>query len=93
MPFVVLVAITPLLSLRRRLWGGLIGCIAIFVSHLVMLFISDAAYTVYGKGTDAVATVFPFLLLTDGLPLLIWFILARDFLRSVVPGLGEPPAS
>lgn len=89
-PFLVLVAITPLMSLRRRLWGGLFGCFAIFVSHLGMLLISDAAYTAYGPGTDAVARVFPFLLLTDGLPLLIWFILARDLLRSIVPGLGEP---
>ncbi len=91
-PFLVLVAITPGLSMRRRLWGGGLGSLAIFLSHLAMLFISDAAYTVQ-RGSDAVATVFPFLLLTDGLPLLIWFVLARDFLRTIVPGLGEdaPP--
>ena len=91
-PFLVLVAITPGLSLRRRAWGAALGSLAIFVSHLLMLFVSDAAYTIQG-GTDAVATVFPFLLLTDGLPLLIWFVLARDFLRTIVPGLGEetPP--
>ena len=88
-PFLVLVAITPALSLRRRIWGGVLGSFAIFVSHLVMLFISDAAYTIQGGGSDAVATIFPFLLLTDGLPLLIWFVLARDFLRTIVPGLGE----
>ena len=53
-----------------------------------MRFISDAAYAVR-QGSDAVATIFPFLLLTDGLPLLIWFVLARDFLRTSVPGLRE----
>ena len=88
-PFLVLVAITPELNLRRRLWGSGLGALAIFASHLVTLLISDAAYTVQ-RGSDAVATVFPFLLLTDGLPLLIWFVLARDFLGSVVPGLREP---
>jgi hypothetical protein len=88
-PFLALVAITPALSWRRRVWGGLFGSLAIFCSHLMMLFIADAAYTVKGASGDAVATLFPFLLLTDGLPLLIWFVLARDFLSSIVPGLGE----
>ena len=37
----------------------------------------------------AKATFEPDLLLTDGLPLLIWFVLARDFLSSIVPGLRE----
>lgn len=88
-PFLVLVTITPNLSLRRRLWGAGLGSLVIFASHLGMLFVSDAAYTVKGGG-DAVATLFPFLLLTDGLPLLIWFVLARDFLSTIVPALGAP---
>lgn len=91
-PFLVLVAITPGLSRRGRVLGATIGSLAIFVSHLVMLFVTDAAYAIQGKGSDAVATIFPFLLLTDGLPLLIWFVLARDFLSEIVPGLGEDPA-
>ena len=49
-PFLVLVAITPALSLRRRLWGAGLGSLAIFASHVVMLAISDAAYTVQ-RGT------------------------------------------
>ena len=92
-PFLVLVAITPSLTLRRRLWGGAIGSFAIFLSHIFMLFVSDAAYTVRGGGSDAIATLFPFLLLTDGLPLLIWFVLARDFLSTIVPGLREIEAA
>jgi hypothetical protein len=88
-PFLVLVAITPSLSRRRRVWGAVIGSCAIFLSHVFMLFVSDAAYTVQGPGSDAIATLFPFLLLTDGLPLLIWFVLARDFLSTIVPGLRE----
>ena len=88
-PFLVLVAITPSLTRRRRIWGAALGSVAIFVSHVLMLLVSDAAYTVRGAGSDAVATLFPFLLLTDGLPLLIWFVLARDFLTTIVPGLRE----
>ncbi len=86
-PFLVLVAITPSMSRHRRIWGAALGSFAIFLSHLVMVLVSDAAYTVQGGGTDTVATLFPFLLLTDGLPLLIWFVLARDFLTTIVPGL------
>ncbi|MBW2267797.1 MAG: hypothetical protein JRH16_04405 [Deltaproteobacteria bacterium] len=88
-PFLVLVAITPQLNRRRLLWGSLLGSLAIFFSHLLLLLVSDVTYTIKGGGTDTVATLFPFLLLTDGLPLLIWFVLARDFLSSIVPGLRE----
>jgi hypothetical protein len=27
----------------------------------------------------------------DGLPLIIWVVVARDFLRTVIPGLREEP--
>jgi len=92
-PFFVLLLITPRLSTRRRIWGAVFGSLLIFCSHVGILYVSDRAYTEHGNDGAAVAQLFPFLLVTDGLPLMIWFVLARDFLRSAVPGLRErPPA-
>lgn len=90
-PFLVLMAITPRIPDRRRIWGTLVGSVLIFCSHVVMLYVSDRAYSQHGEDGRAVAQLFPFLLVTDGLPLLLWFVLARDFLRAAVPGLREDP--
>ena len=92
-PFLVLMAITPRISDRRRIWGTVFGSLVIFCSHVVILYVADRAYTQNSDSGAAVAQLFPFLLVTDGLPLMIWFVLARDFLRSAVPGLRERPPS
>ncbi|HJO22004.1 MAG: hypothetical protein QF890_04960 [Myxococcota bacterium] len=92
-PFLVLMAITPRIPTRRRIWGTLFGILVIFCSHVGMLYVADRAYTEHENDGAAVAQLFPFLLVTDGLPLMLWFVLARDFLRSAVPGLREKPPS
>jgi hypothetical protein len=92
-PFLVLMAITPAMALRRRLLGWLFGALVIFASHLALVLFTEAAAS---SGRRVGVTVLPAILLVDGLPLLIWIVLARDFLRGVVPGLrdreGAPPS-
>lgn len=88
-PFLVLMAITPSLGRWRRIWGSLIGVVTLVLFHLILLTVVDAAYGSHGAGTRAVATFFPILLINDGLPFLVWLVAARDFLRDIVPGLGE----
>jgi len=92
-PFLVLMAITPRIPDRRRALGTLLGALIIFCSHILLVYISDRAYTENTDDGAAVAQLFPFLLVIDGLPLMLWFVLARDFLRSAVPGLREEPPS
>jgi hypothetical protein len=86
--FLVLVLLTPGLSGRRRLMGALVGSAVITAMHLFMITLANAAFLV---GRGAVFKVFPFILVMDGLPLIIWVVVARDFLRTLVPGLGEEP--
>jgi len=41
------------------------------------------------SGGGVFRRVAPFILIMDGMPLLAWLVVARDFLRSLVPGLRE----
>jgi hypothetical protein len=87
-PFLVLVLLTPGLSGRRRLTGALVGSAVITAMHLFLITLTNAAFLV---GRGAVFKVFPFIFVMDGLPLIIWMVVARDFLRTLVPGLREEP--
>jgi hypothetical protein len=89
-PFVVLMALTPGLSLRRRVVGTLVGLLLIACFHLALFTLVDASYAVLGRTRRALTKIVPFLLINDGLPLLVWVFFARDFLRRLVPALGEP---
>ena len=87
-PFLVLVLLTPALSWRRRVLGALLGSVFIAATHLFVISLVNAAFL---AGDNVFPKVAPFVLMTDGMPLLAWLVVARDFLRSVVPGLREEP--
>ena len=91
-PFLVLMAITPTLSWRRRSAGALIGVVLIVSFHLFLFLMVDANYAVLGRTRRALARIVPLLLLNDGLPFLLWIFFAREFLRQFVPAFGEGPA-
>jgi len=87
-PFLILVLITPGLSWRRRVLGGLLGSAFIAATHLLMITLVNAAFL---GGGSVFRKIAPFILIMDGLPLLAWLVVARDFLRTLVPGLQEEP--
>ena len=87
-PFLVLVLITPRLSMRRRVLGALLGSLFIAVTHLFIITLVNAAFL---AGDSVFRKVAPFVLIMDGLPFLAWLVVARDFLRNLVPGLREEP--
>jgi hypothetical protein len=92
-PFAVLMAITPGMTWRRRVVGSLVGLAVIACFHLLLFVLVDSAYAAFGRTRRALTRIVPFLLINDGIPLLVWIFFARDFLRRVVPGLRErPPA-
>jgi len=88
-PFLVLMAITPAMSWRRRWIGALVGVAVILAFHLLLFVMVDAAYAVLGRNRRALSRIVPFLLVNDGIPFLVWIFFARDFLRQLVPALGE----
>lgn len=88
-PFVVLMAITPGMGWRRRLRGIAIGLLVIAIFHLLLFVLVDSAYAVLGRSRRALAKIVPFLVINDGIPLVIWIFFARDFLRQLIPAFGE----
>jgi hypothetical protein len=56
--------------------------------HLFVVTLMSAAFL---AGRGAVFKMFPLIFVMDGLPLIIWLVVARDFLRALVPGLREEP--
>ena len=87
-PFLVLVLLTPRLSLRRRVLGALLGSAFIAVTHLFIITLVNAVFL---TGESVFRRVAPFVLIMDGLPFLAWLVVARDFLSTLVPGLREEP--
>nr|NIV75403.1 hypothetical protein [Gammaproteobacteria bacterium] len=79
---------TPRLSWRRRVLGALLGSAFIAVTHLFIIALANLAFL---AGGGVFRTIAPFILIMDGLPLLAWLVVARDFLRTLVPGLREEP--
>jgi hypothetical protein len=91
-PFLVLMLVTPRLGWRRRVLGATGGLAVLAAAHAALLVIVDAAAATYGAA-ESVQKVFPFVILADGVPLLLWLVLAREFLAEVIPGLGEAPSA
>jgi len=97
-PFLALMAITPRLSPMRRVFGTAIGCVAIFVGHVAFVLASIWAYARYGETPEAVARLFPALVLCDALPFVVWAVIAHRFVRDIAMRasrrvFAEPPTS
>jgi hypothetical protein len=90
-PFLVLMLVTPQLGWKRRVFGSIGGLAILVTVHVGLLLVVDAATSEYGPGAASIEKFFPFMILADGAPLLLWLVLAREFVARVVPGLGEPP--
>jgi hypothetical protein len=91
-PFVVLMLVTPGLAPRRRVGGVLLGLAAIFPVHVACALVGALSHAAYGDSPRAVAFRFPLLMFNDALPLILWALLAGDFVRDFVAGvLGRSP--
>lgn len=86
-PFLVLMAVTRGLALRRRAVGALIGCAAIFVSHVGLVLAAHLARARHGAGAGGFSVLFPATLLVDCLPLVLWALIAREPLARALRGL------
>jgi spermidine synthase len=89
-PFLVLMLVTPGLRWRRRLLGAVGGLALLVLVHALLLIVVDVAQAEFGRGRQSIRRFFPFLILADGAPLLLWLFLARSFVAQALPGLAEP---
>lgn len=92
-PFLVLMAITPRLSLQRRVLGLLLGLPAIFLCHVGLVLVESFAESGGRPTQDAFSTVFPAAMFADAFPFILWALIANRVLRDVLGGALEGRAS
>ena len=92
-PFLVLMVITPSMSLRRRLTGTAVGILLIFLCHVGVVAVEHLAQTRYRPTSDPFSTVFPAAMFTDAFPFVLWAIIAKDFVRETFARAFSPRAS
>jgi len=86
-PFTTLTLLTPGISLRRRLVGLVTGWAVLVVSHIAL---NGYAMTRQSRGPLPPVAA----LGSDAMPFLIWYVIARDFVRETLHSVrGRPAAS
>ena len=92
-PFLVLMVITPELTIKRRIIGTLVGFVIIFFDHIGLVSVAFIAHSNYGLTAKSFSTLFPALLFSDSLPFILWAIIASNYLKKAVAGLREKGGS
>jgi len=88
-PFLVLMVITPELTMRRRIIGTVIGFVIIFFDHIGLVSMAFVAHSKYGLTAKSFSTLFPALLFSDSLPFILWAIIASGYLKKAVAGIRK----
>lgn len=88
-PFLVLMVITPELTIKRRIVGTLVGFVIIFFDHIGLVSVAFIAHSNYGLTAKSFSTLFPALLFSDSLPFILWAIIASNYLKKAVMGLRK----
>ncbi len=91
-PFLVLMVITPELTIKRRIIGTLVGFVIIFFDHIGLVSVAFIAHSNYGLTAKSFSTLFPALLFSDSLPFILWAIIASNYLKKAVAGLRKKGA-
>ena len=80
LPFLILVLITPRLSLARRTIGLGVGFVVIFFVHVIFVYIASTSInpdgTVDVRGFKQLVGANQ---LSDSVPFILWVIIAKDF--------------
>ena len=88
LPFLILMLITPRLTLTRRAVGTLVGFVVIFAAHLVFVYVADPEL---GESTAMTRSRFirivPANTMSDSLPFVLWVLIAREFVWEKVGGV------
>lgn len=94
LPFLILMLITPRLSLLRRALGIPIGFVLIFFSHVAFVWVAHIASGGGGPiNVLGLPIIFPALLFCDAFPLLLWVIIANEYVRELAARIFEPGAA
>jgi len=81
-PFLGLLAATPDLSWRRRLYGLALGLLGIFLSHVALGWWASICFADGARGQEAYGRFLPGLTLVQGMPLFAWLVVALPVLSD-----------
>ena len=92
LPFLILMLLTPRLTLTRRLVGTLAGFVVIFAAQLAFVYVADMEATRGAAMTQArFIRIVPANTLSDSLPFVLWVLIARDFIWESVANVFRTP--
>ncbi len=91
-PFFVLVWLTPAMSLRRRVIGTLAGSAVLVLSHVGLVGIEQWALSSRRPTERPFSTLFPAVLFADGLPFMLWAVIAHRYLSGLLARVLAPRA-
>ena len=82
-PFLVLMVLTPRLSLPRRVIGTALGFGAIFLSHLAFIVYMLVIQETESLRARPFVSIFPAFILLDAFPIIVWALIAKQFVSEV----------
>jgi hypothetical protein len=91
-PFVVLMWLTPGMSLSRRAAGTLIGGLVLVVAHVALVGIEQFAQSSRRPTTSPFGTLLPAALFVDALPFMIWGVVAHRYWSGLFTRVLGPSA-
>jgi hypothetical protein len=91
LPFLILMVVTPRMTLLRRSAGIVIGFVVIFLFQVLFIYVSEVAGVERGvvEDTQVYARYLPIMLLCDAFPLALWAIIAKDFIQEITSKVFE----
>jgi len=103
LPFLVLMLVTPRMSLTRRAVGIVVGFVVIFIFQIFFVWYQYVAVPdPESLNQQTYSRFLPVMLLCDSIPLILWIVIAKDFVKEITSKLfdpavteeaAEPPAS
>ena len=90
-PFVVLMWLTPGMSLSRRAAGTLLGGLLLVAAHIGLVGIEQWAQSSRRPTTSPFGTILPAALFVDALPFMIWAVVAHRYLSGLFTRVLGPP--
>ena len=92
LPFLILMLVTPRLTLKRRVVGTLVGFFVIFLAHLLFVYVATPEI---GQSTTMTPSRFmrivPANTMSDSIPFVLWVLIAREFLWESVGRMFKAP--
>lgn len=85
LPFLILMLLTPRMSLLRRSLGIGVGFVLIFFLQVFFIYASEMAGVHDGKvnSQEIYEKMLPVLLICDAFPFVLWILFAKDFVLEI----------